>query len=552
MKSSRVFLTLLATAAFILAGCDFIQQQTSADEFELNKTELKFNADKEEADVTLIASSSWTAEITEGEKWLKADPMQGEGSAEKQTITVSVSRNKDTDNRNGEITFTMKGGRKLTLEVTQKGFEEADLSLSSKSLEFDYKSSTQSVKLNANQEWSVSIDNEADWVVVTPENGEGKDEAQEIEISVVTNNRGSRLAEITFTCGSESKTLEIYQSSPLKPGEYFIGAFADNRYSIAKGFLAQYGYLQDDTSLINNGFLGYADNVFTFKCTEEGYTIQDSYGMYYSCSDGYSDFTRTDQIPDAGGIWTITPNEDGTYIVTDDKLGYSIQYMESVARYGVLRPGQTNGRYVTITKAETVEERPMEEYDISEIIAGADKSFYKCTGYVSSITNTTYGNFYLRDYSGELYVYGTLDAEGRTKNFLSLGIENGDIVTVSGPKLTYGGITELVDVTVENIIKVTDVSIQDFLAAEVSDKYYRLTGTINNIENTTYGNFYITDYSGASVYVYGLLSGWNGPQKQFAELNLKEGDEVTLVGNRYAYGTKDEVTNAFYVSHISK
>lgn len=552
MKSSRVFLTLLATAAFILAGCDFIQQQTSADEFELNKTDLKFNADKEEADVTLIASSSWTAEITEGEKWLKADPMQGEGSAEKQTITVSVSRNKETDNRNGEITFTMKGGRKLTLEVTQKGFEEADLSLSSKSLEFDYKSSTQSVKLNANQEWSVSIDNEADWVVVTPENGKGKDEAQEIEISVVTNNRGSRLAEITFTCGSESQTMEIYQSAPLARGNYFIGALTDNRYSIAKNVTGKYGYLMDEDSRIDDGYLGYADNVFIFNYTSEGYTIQDGDGMYYCSDDGYTDFTKHEQVPDEGGRWTIMPNADGTFSVTNDSYGGSIQYMANRTRYGVLTLGDPSGINITLTKAENIEERPIENVTISEIIMGADNSYYRCTGYVAAITNTTYGNFYLKDYSGELYVYGTLDAEGNTRNFLSLGIEEGDIVTVSGPKTTYASITELVDVTVENIIKVTDVSIQDFLTQEVSDKYYRLTGTITSIANATYGNFHMTDSSGATVYVYGLVSGWNGPSKQFAELNLKEGDEVTIVGNRYIYNTTDEVMNAFYVSHISK
>ena len=39
------------------------------------------------------------------------------------------------------------------------------------------------------------------------------------------------------------------------------------------------------------------------------------------------------------------------------------------------------------------------------------------------------------------------------KNFLSLGIEVGDIVTVEGPKTTYNGTVELVNVTVINIEK---------------------------------------------------------------------------------------------------
>ena len=552
MRTIKAFAVLISAAVFILSACELLTSPAAEEKFELNKTTLEFSAEEEEMTISLLATSDWNAEITKGKKWLKADPMDGTGSAERQKITVRVSSNEANESRSGEITFTMEGGHTLTLDVAQEGIEEAELSISAKSLEFGYESSTQSVKLTANQEWSVSIGDDLDWIAVTPEKGKGKDETQEIGISVVTNTRGSRAAKITFTCGSESEILEIYQSAPLAPGNYFIGACVDNSYSVAKSFIATYGYLQNEKSRIDDGFLGYADNVFTFSCTEEGYAIQDCYGMYLCCEDGYSDFARLEDVSEQGGTWTVLPNADGTYTVTNWHFGGSIQFRVNSAKYGVIWPGDTSGTNITLTEAKTIEERPVEDVDISAVIYGEDGYYYRCTGYVGDITNTTYGNFYLKDYSGELYVYGTLDKFGNSKNFLSLGIEEGDIVTVSGPKLTYGTMTELVDVTVENIIKVTDVSIQDFLYQEVSDKYYRLTGTITSITNTTYGNFYITDSSGATVYVYGLVSGYNGPSKQFAELNLKEGDEVTIVGNRYLYGTTDEVKNAFYVSHISK
>ena len=90
----------------------------------------------------------------------------------------------------------------------------------------------------------------------------------------------------------------------------------------------------------------------------------------------------------------------------------------------------------------------------AEIIAGPDSKTYLVTGTVTAIANTTYGNWYLNDGTGEVYVYGTLDKDGKTKNFSSLGIEIGDVVTVSGPKTTYQGTTvELVDVTVHKITK---------------------------------------------------------------------------------------------------
>ena len=89
----------------------------------------------------------------------------------------------------------------------------------------------------------------------------------------------------------------------------------------------------------------------------------------------------------------------------------------------------------------------------AEVIAGPDSKTYRVSGTVTSIANTTYGNWYLNDGTGEVYIYGTLDAKGATKNFLSLGLEVGDQVTVEGPKTTYNGTVELVDVTVVKIVK---------------------------------------------------------------------------------------------------
>ncbi len=89
----------------------------------------------------------------------------------------------------------------------------------------------------------------------------------------------------------------------------------------------------------------------------------------------------------------------------------------------------------------------------AEVLAGPDSKTYRVTGTVTKIVNTTYGNWYLNDGTGEVYIYGTLDAKGNEKNFLSLGIEVGDQVTVEGPKTTYNGTVELVNVTVVKIEK---------------------------------------------------------------------------------------------------
>ncbi len=88
-----------------------------------------------------------------------------------------------------------------------------------------------------------------------------------------------------------------------------------------------------------------------------------------------------------------------------------------------------------------------------EIIEGPDSKTYKVTGVVTAITNTTYGNWYLEDETGSILIYGTLDEKGEEKNFLSWGLEVGDEITVEGPKKTYNGTVELVNVTVIEINK---------------------------------------------------------------------------------------------------
>jgi DNA/RNA endonuclease YhcR with UshA esterase domain len=187
-------------------------------------------------------------------------------------------------------------------------------------------------------------------------------------------------------------------------------------------------------------------------------------------------------------------------------------------------------------------------------------TLYRITGVVKSIANGTYGNIYIADYTGEVYVYGTYDAEGNRFDAFATPVKEGDIVTVCGVKTTHNDSPQMKNVTVEKHIQVTPVSVADFLAAPVAgDVYYSLTGTMANIVmgkadptlQNAYGNFDIVDESG-SVYVYGLLSGWGGPKQMFRELNLVEGDKITIVGVRADYKGTAQVGNAFFVKKIEE
>lgn len=88
-----------------------------------------------------------------------------------------------------------------------------------------------------------------------------------------------------------------------------------------------------------------------------------------------------------------------------------------------------------------------------EVNEAPDGKSFVVSGTITKIVNTEYGNWYMTDGTAELYIYGTLDADGKTKNFLSLGIEVGDKVTIEGPKSSYKGDPQMVNVTVKKIEK---------------------------------------------------------------------------------------------------
>ena len=100
----------------------------------------------------------------------------------------------------------------------------------------------------------------------------------------------------------------------------------------------------------------------------------------------------------------------------------------------------------------------------AEVIAGPESKTYQVTGVCTRIANTNYGNWYLQDDTGEIYIYGTVDKTGKY-NWASFGIEVGDKVTVSGPKTVYNGTVELVDVQVvkvtKSLIKVAEIDPED-------------------------------------------------------------------------------------------
>ncbi|MBR0286739.1 MAG: BACON domain-containing protein [Bacteroidales bacterium] len=353
-------------------------------------------------------------------------------------------------------------------------------------------------------------------------------------------------------------------------------------------------------------------------------------------------------LPVAGGAVDVTVVANDAITVGETPDWLTVSVATGMGAEGKIRfeagPGEGRTAEVKLTCGGAVQRvnviqgiATVSTATCAEVIAGPDAKTYRVTGVCKNIYNTQYGNWHLDDGTGDITIYGTLDAKGNTKNFLSLGIEEGDEVTVEGPKTTYNGTVELVDVTVikinKSLIKVESIdpedgiiakeggdlvvtlankgnnlgveiaeadqawlgisaldgdvvtlhaaaneggdrdatvvfkttdgkknytanltltqkgaiinaTVEEFIAAPVGTVQYRVSGVISKVVNATYGNVNIKDYTG-EVYVYGI-----GAKGDFDKLGLKEGDVVTLVGQRGEYNGP-QMVKAVHESSIS-
>ena len=172
-----------------------------------------------------------------------------------------------------------------------------------------------------------------------------------------------------------------------------------------------------------------------------------------------------------------------------------------------------------------------------------------------------YGNFYLNDDTGRVYVYGLLpEAGGATGQdvLTEKGIQYGYLLTVVGPKGSYKGTPQMVNGYYVEHTPVQRLSCADFNALEDGSDLYIINGTVRDIvmdkddptKYNKYSNFYIEDASGR-VYVYGMvptLSRASG-QSLLTKLGIKEGDSIEVVGPKSSYKGSPQMVNAIYVRH---
>ena len=284
---------------------------------------------------------------------------------------------------------------------------------------------------------------------------------------------------------------------------------------------------------------------------------------------------ETSTLPLEGGEFavTLTAKGDGVKVSVPEEAqswvsvtGVSTSGTTSVVTFNVAKneggarevelsfTTSSKGVDYTVTAA-LKQEGSIVDVTVEEFLAKeVGTALFRLTGKVSNIANTTYGNFDLVDATGTVYVYGLTNngaIGSNDKTFESLGIKEGDIVTIVGTRADYKGTAQVGGTAY--LVKhetYTEATVAEFIAKEVGDAWYKLSGTVTNLKTGNYGNFDLVDETG-SVYVYGLtVAPVASNDQSFPKLGIKEGDKVTLIGKRAEYkGTIQVGGPAYYISH---
>lgn len=519
MKNKLKIFLALVIGAFTAFSCNEKDETPLGTAISANESSISFDGtNAAAATLSIISDGDWLAVAPE---WITVTPNYGSGN---QTVQVKVADNLDTDGtlaaeRKDAITFCV-GGKEFSVDVIQAG---------------DPNKKPAEIKKITVAEFNAAEENSSVFYELTG------------SISGIASAYYGN-----FYLTDETGTVYVYGLYDKLGGEY--GAF--EKLELSEGdIITMRGYRGSYNGLIEVMGGYYVSHVASLVSATPTEVEIEKEGGSFDVALAYKGETFEININQEAREWlnmgTIFPDGDTT------RIHFTVLPNAGSPREATISFTSSKGSTVSTVSTKVKQDGSIIDMTIADFLAKEESevALYRLTGKVKSIANDTYGNFYLEDATGEVYVYGltATQVDKNDKSFGSLGIKVGDILTLVGTRASYSGTAQVGGPAYYVSHKShTEATVAQFLAASTGDAYYKLTGTIQNLKSDVYGNFDLVDETG-SVYVYGLTKApVEKNDKSFASLGLKEGDKVTLVGTRAEYKGDAQVGGpAYYLYHES-
>lgn len=400
----------------------------------------------------------------------------------------------------------------------EEDFGDPSINVNPAELSFGQEGSSNTVALVATRDWTATVEpSDADWITVEPSSGDASVDAQTVTVTVLENTGANRTATVTFAAnnGTVSTPLEVTQTGP--------GGTAEDTYVFANDFdkteaTKTYGnegtswpYLDQFDGWQNQTGTGAGSVTYSYDGTSvrNNSNSNSNYSDYADQASGLNNiFFGTNAYLQISGI-TLDAS------VTDYRLSFGTE------------------KYVYGAEDNTFDPEEFHIYISNDGQKWVELEYTFPDGFKNGRWDLASSTFTLPSGTETLSIYISSDiASAHRLDDLVLAVSS-----ESGTDIDFSQGVEIGDDDTPEPGDIKDVTVAEFLAAPVSsDTWYRLSGTVGGPINTQYGNFDITDETG-TVYVYGTSN--------FSDFTVNEGDNITIVGQRYEYNGKDEVIEAY-------
>lgn len=303
------------------------------------------------------------------------------------------------------------------------------------------------VNLKATVDWALQgYDEVKSWVSVLPESGKASAETQTVTIKVLPNDGKARTASLVFygnimckaplTINQDGQKVDEGDGSKESP--YNIdaaikmiddGGFAstpDNKNE------SEEKYVKGIISSIKNVDTGSYGNA-EYVISDDGTTTSTQLTVYRGYYLGGEKFTSEGQI------------KVGDEVIVYGRLTKFFETYEFVAGNKIYSlNGETAGGEDPDPEQPVDKPTSGTKVSVKDFLAKEANTtdWYDLTGTIESIEKADFGNFYMSDETGRVYVYGLVKewADGKNdQSFSQIGLKVGDKVTIRTLRAEYNG-----------------------------------------------------------------------------------------------------------------
>ena len=412
-----------------------------------------------------------------------------------------------------------------------------EISVTPSYLTMEVEGGTKELTVVSTGDWKIT--DIPDGITVTPSSGSASPEGTKVIVKVdPTTNESVKTVYLKLVCGNETQLISITQKAFIPPfpafvaGDYWI-VCGDQALKPVEG--GSYGYLYP--APVNVGEDGKvtssADNVFTFKAVDGGYTIQDKNDMYYYMAGTYNSFNIAAEMPSSGAVWTVEQISGDAFKIINASNGKVMQYStdyKSAGAYDAIDPAKIMPFLVKVEGEPEPEPEPElgDPSSIADIVKPAETAVIEgvVTGVCTSgviLTDETASIFAFK-IGSDLVLGDRVKVQGALADYqygYQLTAPYTTQIISNGNAIEYPVATEITEANVASLIP-SDKMLAKYVTVKgkvTLDKYGNALISVGDYKVKTYygASDAYTEYDGKGIELSGYFISYKESSK---ELNV--------------------------------